>query len=454
MGFPASFLWGAATAAFQIEGAWTQDGKGESIWDRFNHKPYAILNGNNADVACNHYHHMPQDVQLMKELGLQTYRFSISWPRILPQGRSLINEKGLDFYDRLVDRLLAANIIPNATLYHWDLPQALQDLGGWPNPDVTNWYAEYAQIVFNRLGDRVSLWSTFNEPWVVAALGYGQGVLAPGLADTTQQYQAAHHLLLAHGKALQIFRQGGYKGKIGIVLNTARHIPVSDSAADRAACERARNEELYFFTDAIYRGQYPQELIEWIGPHAPRVEPGDMLLIQQPIDFLGVNYYMTFKVAYAAQGGLNKLSLKQVVVDDWTHSSNGFGFNPDGLTDLLLDIKERYNNPPIYITENGVSLAETPDKNGFVHDPLRIEYLQAHINAIANALAAGVDVRGYYVWSLMDNFEWASGYQPRFGLIHVDYETGQRTPKQSAWWFRDLINSHQGALDKAASHTK
>lgn len=437
--FPASFLWGASTAAFQIEGAWNEDGKGESIWDRFNHKPYAILNNSNADVACNHYHHMPQDVQLMQELGLQTYRFSISWPRILPQGRGLVNEKGLDFYDRLVDHLLAANIVPNATLYHWDLPQALQDLGGWPNRDVTDWYADYAQIMFNRLGDRVRLWSTFNEPWVVAALGYGQGVFAPGLADATQQYQTAHHLLLAHGKAVQIFRQGGYTGEIGIVLNTARHIPASDTEADRAACERVCNEELYFFTEALYRGQYPQALIEWVGPHAPKIGPHDMGLIQQPIDFLGVNYYMTFKVSYAASGGLLKQSLKPIAQDDWTHSSTGFGFNPSGLTELLLIFKERYNNPAIHITENGVSLIETPDENGNLYDPLRIEYLQAHIQAVAKALAAGVDVRGYYVWSLMDNFEWASGYLPRFGLVHVDYETGKRSPKQSAHWFRDLI---------------
>lgn len=448
IGFPASFLWGVATSAFQIEGAWNEDGKGESIWDRFNHKPYAILDGDHADVACDHYHHMSQDVQLMKELGLQTYRFSISWPRILPQGRGIINEKGLDFYDRLVDNLLTANIVPNATLYHWDLPQALQDLGGWPNRDVINWYAEYARIVFDRLGDRVSLWSTFNEPWVVASLGYGQGVFAPGLADASQQYQTTHHLLLAHGKALQIFRQGGYKGKIGIVLNTARHIPASDSAADRAACERARNEELYFFTDALYHGEYPQDLIEWIGPHAPKIGPDDMGLIHQPIDFLGINYYMTFNVSYNAQGGLLKRSFHQVAVDNWTHASTGFGYNPNGLTELLLTFKERYNNPGIYITENGISLAETPDENGFVNDPLRIEYLQAHIQAIAKALAAGVDVRGYYIWSLMDNFEWASGYMPRFGIVHVDYETGKRSLKQSAYWFRDLIR--QGRMSTSA----
>lgn len=437
--FPDSFLWGAATCAFQIEGAWNQDGKGESIWDRFNHKPYAILNGDTADITCNHYHHMPQDVALMKELGLQTYRFSISWPRVLPQGRGALNPQGLEFYDRLVDALLAAGIVPNATLYHWDLPQSLQDLGGWPNRDVTDWFAEYAKIVFDRLGDRVPLWSTFNEPWVAAALGYGQGVFAPGIADASQQYQTAHHLLLAHGKALQIFRQGNYAGKIGIVLNTALHLPASEREEDRAACQRVKDDELNFFTEAIYRGAYPQDFIAWIGPHAPKIGADDMSIIHQPIDFLGVNYYMTFKVSYAAQGGLLKQSAQQVALDGWNHSSNGFGFNPDGLAELLLHFKDTCNNPVLYITENGISLDETPDENGVIDDPLRIEYIQVHIDAIAKARQAGVDVRGYYVWSLMDNFEWASGYMPRFGLIHVDIMSGKRTPKQSAWWYREHI---------------
>jgi beta-glucosidase len=441
--FPASFLWGASTSAFQIEGAWNKDGKGESVWDRFNHKRHTILDGDNADVACDHYHHMPEDVQLMKDLGLQAYRFSIAWTRVLPQGRGAVNQKGLDFYDRLVDELLAADILPNATLNHWDFPQALQDLGGWNNRNSVDWFADYARLMFEHLGDRVEFWATHNEPWVVAALGYGQGVFAPGIADASQHYQAAHHLLLSHGKAVQIFRQGGYKGKIGIVLNTSYHVPASDSEADRAACQRTDDDELNFFIDAIYRGQYPQEFIEWIGSHAPKVEPGDMKLIQQPIDFLGVNYYMTFKVSYAAQGGLLKQSSKQVAVNDWTHSTTGFGFNPDGLTQLLLRFKERCNNPAMYITENGVALADVPDEDGFVNDPLRIEYVEAHLNATKKAIEAGADVRGYYAWSLMDNFEWASGYMPRFGLVRVDYENGKRTPKQSARWYRDLIASQK-----------
>ncbi|MCA2002181.1 MAG: beta-glucosidase [Chloroflexi bacterium] len=436
---PVSFLWGASTSAFQIEGAWNEDGKGESVWDRFNHKRHAILNGDNADVACDHYRHMPEDVQIMKDMGLQSYRFSISWPRVLPEGRGAVNQKGLDFYDRLVDQLLAANILPNATLHHWDFPQALQDLGGWNNRDSADWFADYARLMFERLGDRVEFWATHNEPWVVAALGYGQGVFAPGIADASQQYQSAHHLLLSHGKAAQLFRQGGYKGKIGIVLNAAYHVPASDGEADRAACQRVEDDEVNFFMDALYRGQYPQELMEWIGVHAPRIKPGDMALIRQPIDFLGVNYYMTFKVSYAAHGGLLKQSSKQAAFNGWNHSTTGFGFNPDGLTQLLLRFKEKYNNPVMYVTENGVALADVPDENGFVNDALRIEYIEAHLSAIAKAIEAGADTRGYYAWSLLDNFEWASGYMPRFGLVRVDYENGKRTPKQSALWYRNLI---------------
>jgi beta-glucosidase len=440
---PVSFLWGAATSAFQIEGAWDQDGKGESVWDRFNHKSHAILNGDNADLACDHYHHMSEDVKLMKDLGLQTYRFSISWPRVLPQGRGSINQKGLDFYDRLVDHLQDANILPNATLNHWDFPQALQDLGGWNNRESVDWFADYARLMFDRLGDRVAFWATHNEPWVVAAMGYGQGVFAPGIADASQHYQAAHHLLLSHGKAVQLFRQGGYKGQIGIVLNTSYHIPASDSEADLAACQRVDDDGINFYTDAIYRGCYPQEFLEWIGTHAPKVEPGDMELIQQLIDFLGVNYYMTFKVSHAPWGGLLKQSSAQVAVNDWWHSTIGFGCNPDGLTQLLIRFKEKYGNPVIYVTENGVSLADVADENGFVQDPLRIEYLQMHLQALSRAIEAGVDVRGYYAWSLFDNFEWAHGYMPRFGLVRVDYETGKRTPKQSAHWYRNLISNHK-----------
>jgi len=443
--FPEGFLWGAATAAYQVEGAWNEDGKGESIWDRFTHRPYTILNGDTGDVACDHYHRMPADVALMKELGLQTYRFSISWPRVVPEGRGAVNEKGLDFYDRLVDSLLDAGIVPNATLNHWDLPQAIQDAGGWPNRDSADWFADYARVAFDRLGDRVALWATHNEPPVVAFAGYAYGVFAPGIADSSQAYQAAHHLLLAHGKAVQAFRQGGYEGEIGIVIDFHHYQPASDSEADRAACQRARENAARFFADPLFKGRYPETLIEWIGPHAPRVQAGDMDLISQPMDFLGVNHYMTFAVSFTPRGGLLKFSMEQVSAPNWGRTQVGWGVNPAGLTAALLDIKEEYGNPKVYVTENGCATADVPDADGFVADWGRVNFLRAHLRAVHDAIQAGANVQGYYVWSLMDNFEWVSGYEPRFGIVRVDYQTGKRIPKQSARWYSEVIASNQVA---------
>ena len=437
--FPEGFLWGAATAAYQIEGAWDEDGKGESIWDRFTHRPYTIQNGDTGDVACDHYHRMPQDVALMKDLGLQSYRFSISWPRILPEGRGAINEKGLDFYDRLVDALLHAGVVPNATLNHWDLPQAIQDQGGWPNRDSADWFADYARVVFDRLGDRVSLWATHNEPPVIAFHGYAHGVFAPGIADYSQAYQAAHHLLLAHGKAVQVFRQGNYRGEIGIVVDFQNYRPASDAEADRVACQRARESAAWFFGEPLFTGRYPVTLLDWIGPHAPRVQGGDMALIGQPIDFLGVNHYTTFDVSFDHRGGLLKLAMEQVSAPGWGRTEMGWGVNPAGLAAVLLDLKERYGNPRMYVTENGCALRDVPDGDGFVADWGRVNFLRAHLRAVHDAIQAGADVRGYYVWSLMDNFEWASGYEPRFGIVRVDFDTGERTPKQSARWYTDVI---------------
>jgi beta-glucosidase len=443
--FPEGFLWGAATAAYQIEGAWNEDGKGESIWDRFTHRPYTILNGDTGDVACDHYHRMPEDVALMKELGLQTYRFSISWPRVLPEGRGAVNERGLDFYDRLVDSLLDAGIAPNATLNHWDLPQAIQDAGGWPNRDSADWFADYARVVFDRLGDRVALWATHNEPPVVAFAGYAYGVFAPGIADNSQAYQAAHHLLLAHGKAVQVFRQGSYKGEIGIVIDFQHYQPASDSEADRVACQRARESAARFFSDPLFKGRYPETLIEWIGPHAPRVQAGDMDLISQPMDFLGVNHYMTFAVSFAPHGGLLKFSMEQVSAPNWGRTQVGWGVNPAGLTAELLDIKAEYGNPKVYIAENGCAIADVPDAGGYVADWGRVGFLRAHLRAVHDAIQSGANVQGYYVWSLMDNFEWVSGYEPRFGIVRVDYETGKRIPKQSARWYSEVIATNQVA---------
>jgi len=437
--FPEGFLWGSATAAYQVEGAWNEDGKGESIWDRFTHQPYRIHNGDTGDTACGHYHRWREDVALMRTLGLKSYRFSISWSRVLPQGRGEVNRQGLDFYDRLVDELLAGGIQPNATLYHWDLPQALQDQGGWTNRDSTNWFAEYAEVVFRHLGDRVSYWATHNEPWVIAFMGYGQGVHAPGLANLSDAYQSTHNLLLAHGKAVQGFRSGGYPGKIGIVLSLNHYIPASPSEADQVACRRAYAEASALFAEPVLLGRYPQDLLEWIGPHQPRIEPDDLAAIAQPIDFLGVNYYVTFAVAFDPGAEYLKRSASQVSAHGWERTEMGWGVNPPGLTAVLLDFHNNYGAPPMLVTENGTALPDLPDAEGFVADAGRIRFIREHLLAVHDALQAGARVEGYYVWSLMDNFEWAMGYRPRFGLVRVDYDTLERIPKQSAGWYRDVI---------------
>ncbi|MCT7959101.1 GH1 family beta-glucosidase [Laspinema sp. D1] len=438
--FPEGFLWGAATAAYQIEGAWNEDGKGESIWDRFTHRQHTILNGDNGDVACNHYHKMPEDVALMQALGLQTYRFSLSWSRILPEGRGQVNAKGLEFYDRLVDHLLEANIIPNITLNHWDLPQTLQELGGWVNRESIDWFADYARVVFEKLGDRVPLWTTHNEPAVLAFMGYAFGNFAPGIADYSQAFQTSHHLLVAHGKAVQVFREGNYNGEIGIVLSVNHYQPASDRQADIAACERMYQTSTALFADPLFKGEYPEPLFNWIGCHAPKIEPGDLELIATPIDFVGINYYFTLNVAFAQWGGLFKLDSNQVSAPCWGQTEMGWGVNPAGLTSVLLDFKNHYGNPKLYITEGGCALQDTPNYEGFVEDWGRINYLRSHFIAAHNAIADGVNLHGYYVWSLIDNFEWAHGFSARFGLVRVEFDSGKRIPKQSAWWYREVMN--------------
>ena len=436
--FPEGFLWGASTAAYQVEGAWNEDGKGESIWDRFSHLPDRIENGDTGDVACDHYHRMPEDVLLMKSLGFKGYRFSIAWTRILPEGRGKVNSKGVDFYKRLLDELEKAGIKANITLNHWDLPQALQDLGGWNNRDCTGWFADYARVVFDHLATREHLWATHNEPLVVAS-GYGQGGMAPGLADQTQLYRVIHHLNLAHGKTVQIFRQGGYPGQIGIVLDLHNFLPASDREPDRLATRRAVEHAQNMFLDPIFRGHYPKYLSEWLGPVAPAPQPGDLETICQPIDFLGINHYFTGSVSYNTHGGLLKNNMKMVTAPMWGHTEVGWGVNPSGLTDVLLKVKNEYGNPPVYITENGCAAQDHSDANGFVQDRERVAYLRRHLIAAHDALEAGANLKGYFVWSLMDNFEWTSGYRPRFGIIHVDYDTQKRTPKLSAHWYSDVI---------------
>jgi len=441
--FPSNFSWGAATSAYQIEGAWNEDGKGESIWDRFSHLPYRIQNNDNGDVACDHYHRLEQDVKLMSDLNLKNYRFSISWPRILPEGKGKINQKGLDFYDRLTDQLLAAKIDPCATLYHWDLPCPLQDLGGWVNRDIADWFADYARILFDRLGDRVNQWATLNEPWVVSFMGYAHGELAPGIADYTQGFQAAHNLLLAHGNTVKIFREGNYPGQIGIVLSLNWKIPATNSIEDIAATQRNREHEADWFLSPIFKRQYPEMLMNWIGPHQPKIFPGDMELISQEVDFLGINYYMTFSVSNDHNAGLMRNCGDHVSGTGWNRTQVGWGVYPPGLTSLLKWVSDTYTKKPIYITENGAAFEDVISPDGQIHDWARQNALREFIYAVWQAIQEGVDVRGYYVWSLLDNFEWAQGYLPRFGIVYTDYKTLRRIPKQSAYWYREVIK-HNG----------
>jgi beta-glucosidase len=432
-------LWGAATSAYQIEGAWNLDGKGESIWDRFAHLPDRVENGDTGDVACDHYHRWEEDVQLMKELGLRSYRFSIAWTRVLPQGRGQPNPKGLDFYSRLVDCLLEAGIVPAVLLNHWDFPQALMDKGGWPNRDSVAWFTDYARLMFDRLGDRVPFWDTHNEPWVSAFLGYGIGLHAPGICDFSRAYQTVHHQLLAHGRTVQLFRQGGYKGEIGLVIDVNHYLPATNRRQDVAAWGRVYDEVTSLFLDPVFKGSYPEQLFEWIGTHRPQVAQGDMEAIHQPIDFLGINYYRAHTVSHSLGEGLLKAGLQHVSEPGWGRTEMDWGIYPGGLTHVLLDIHNRYHPPKIQVTENGCAMPDLSDEHGFVQDWGRIEYLRAHLRALHAAIQAGVNVQGYYVWSLMDNFEWASGYRPRFGIVYVDFPTARRTPKQSAFWYRQVI---------------
>ena len=440
--FPNDFLWGAATASYQIEGAWEEDGKGPSIWDQFSHQPYRIQNNDTGDVACDHYHRYPEDISLMKSLGLQSYRFSIAWPRVFPQGTGQINPKGLAFYDQLVDRLLESGITPCPTLYHWDLPQALQEKGGWANRDSADWFADYAQIVFKRLGDRVKFWFTLNEPHVSSFIGYGYGRHAPGIADTSMAYQTAHHLLMAHGKSVQAFRAGGYPGKIGIVLNLYHYKPDSPSEADHLACQRVYERDNALFLSSIFNGTYPQYLFQWIDTHQPQIKPGDMETISTPLDFLGINYYMSFKVSYDPTGDLMRARAEQISSPGWGQTEMGWNVHPEGLTKLLQHVSSDYTKLPIYITENGAAFPDVPDETGFVRDPARLNYLRTHLTAVYNAIKTGVNLKGYFVWSLLDNFEWALGYAPRFGIVRVDYKTQKRTPKLSAHWYKKTIRNN------------
>ena len=443
MRFPSGFLWGAATSAYQVEGAVAQDGRGESIWDRFSHTPGRTFAGQTGDVAADHYHRWAEDVRQMAVMGLRAYRFSIAWPRIMPGGTGRVEERGVAFYDRLVDALLEHGITPAATLYHWDLPQAIQDRGGWANRDTVEAFEAYAAVVFERLGDRVPIWITHNEPWVVAFLGHLKGIHAPGVRDLQAALDVTHHLNLSHGRVVERYREAGLHGEIGITLSLAATYPKTQTDADRAAAHASDGYTNRWFLDPVLRGSYPPDMVERFraaGADPLRaVRDGDLRTAAASTDFLGVNYY--FRRLVSAGGGEFGWTVQEHAEPGVHTSDIGWEFYPDGLYDLLTSLHRDYGAPAIYVTENGTALDDAVGPDGRVTDPRRIDYLRRHFLAAARAMADGVDLRGYFVWSLLDNFEWAMGYPPRFGLVHVDYETLERTPKESASWYAEVIGS-------------
>lgn len=428
------FLFGVATASFQIEGATEEDGRCESIWDRFCATPGKVLNGDTGMPACDHYHRWPADLDLIKELGFDAYRFSIAWPRIEPEP-GVWNPAGLDFYDRLVDGMLERGIQPYATLYHWDLPQYLGERGGWVNRDTAYRFADYADKVTERLGDRVLGYATLNEPWCSAFLSFRLGIHAPGLKDDRLGFQAAHHLLLGHGLALPAMRRNAPKAQHGVVLNFTPAYPATDSAGDRLAAEYSDEENSHFYLQPLLTGEYPQAVRERHPEWMPTVYPGDMDILRREIDFLGVNFYTRAVVRAGEDVDY------EAVPQEAEKTDIGWEIHPRALTDLLTGFRQRYANlPPVYVTENGAA-DNTEVARGEVNDRLRVDYYDRHLQAVHHAVDAGVDVRGYFAWSLMDNFEWAEGYSQRFGIVHVDYDTQVRTPKASARAFANWLRT-------------
>ena len=442
--FPRDFLWGTATAAYQVEGSPLADGAGPSIWHRFSHTPNLVCNGDTGDVACDHYRRYRDDVKLMRDLGLRAYRFSISWSRVMPSGRGPVNQRGLDFYERLVDALLENGIEPMATLFHWDLPAALDDRGGWLNPDIAQWFADYASVVFAKLDDRIKLWATLNEPWVVTDGGYLHGALAPGHRNLFEAPIATHHLLRAHGAAVAAYRAHG-RHEIGIVVNIEPKYAASGAPADREATERADAYMNRQYLDAVLLGRYPERLAEIFGEAWPAWGAEDLDSISRPIDFVGINYYTRSVTRYdSAKWPVHAAPVRQKQA---TYTETGWEVFPQGLVDTLVAIKDRYDNPRVYVTENGAAFFDPPvATNGRVVDPLRVDYLQGHILAVHEALAKGVNVHGYFAWSLLDNFEWSLGYSKRFGIVHVNFETQQRTLKDSARHYARIIATNGRAL--------
>jgi beta-glucosidase len=428
--FPPGFVWGVATSSFQIEGAPAEDGKGPSIWDEFCRVPQAIADASNGDVACDHYHRLTEDLDLIASLRVDAYRFSVSWPRVRPGGSGAWNEKGLNFYERLVDGLLERGIKPYLTLNHWDLPAELQTKGGWGHRDTVHRFVEYAVGMAKRMGDRVASITTHNEPWVMATLGHETGIFAPGIKDRATAMQVSHHLLLSHGLALQAMRADGCAAQLGIVLNVSPIQPATDSAADMEKAQLEDGRLVRWYMDPLFKSAYPQDVLNFLGADAPRTEAGDLAAIATPMDFLGINYYSRSVVSAIEDGKVHD--------SGYGVTDMGWEIYPRGLTEVLLRLQRDYAVPPLYVTENGGAFKDRL-VDGKVNDAERTDYIARHIDAVGDAIRQGVRMNGYMVWSLLDNFEWASGYEKRFGIVHVDYETQRRTRKASALWYRDFL---------------
>ncbi|MEO8612029.1 MAG: GH1 family beta-glucosidase [Chloroflexota bacterium] len=430
MAFPKDFLWGVAASSYQIEGGALTEGRGECIWYNFSHTPGKVQDGDNGDVACDHLHLYKEDVKLMADLGVQAYRFSVAWPRVIPEGTGRINEQGLDFYDKLVDELLKYGIQPWLTLNHWDFPQALQLKGGWANPDSVKWFAEYTDVMTRSLGDRVLGWITHNEPWCVSILSNLLGIHAPGLNDPPTAYRVAHHLNLSHGAAMGVIRQNCPGVPAGITLNLSPAVPASDSPEDAQAAQFFDGSFNRWFLDPIFKGSYPTDMVAMLGSTLDGIDLDAVKAAAVPMDFLGINFYNRMVVSASGQAKLP---------DDAEFTEMGWEIYPQALTDLLVRVSRDYAPPAIYITENGAAFADPEPVDGIVEDPRRVDYLKGHFQAAENAIIQGVPLKGYFVWSLMDNFEWSFGYSKRFGIVHVDYATQKRTPKRSARFYQEMI---------------
>jgi beta-glucosidase len=454
--FPSGFVWGVATSAFQIEGAHDVDGRGPSIWDTYAARPGIIEDGTNANLACDHYYRYREDIGLMKFLGVGAYRFSISWPRIFPNGRGAVNAAGLDFYDRLVDALLEAEIAPWVTLYHWDLPQALQDEGGWVNRSTVDAFVELAEVVSERLGDRAQHWITHNEPWCVSVLGYAQGDQAPGRKSWREALAVSHHLLLSHGRAVPVIRRNSAGSKVGITVNASKVEPASPSEADRISARQFDGELNRWFLDPIYFGRYPNDVIEYHkregrlpeGMHF--VEPGDLEEIQAPIDFLGVNYYSRAVVRSAMIPEAENEPRTVPEPDPSALTDMGWEVYPAGLTETLVRLNTDYDPGSLVVTENGAAYATGPGPDGSVQDTQRCDYVRRHVQACRAAIDAGVPLHGYFLWSLLDNFEWAFGFAKRFGIVWVDFDTQERIIKASGYMYRRIIQHNRLPEDEVA----